>query len=77
MIEKQINEELDDEKNHKEHGEDPEPKLSVTEKESSASKQNGKHRVQLYVDPRSTKIRKNFSVLNENIQNIRKIDPDL
>lgn len=38
---------------------------------------NAKKRIQMYIDPRSTKIRHNFRVLNENLAEIRKIDPTL
>ena len=31
----------------------------------------------MFVDPRSTKIRDNFQVLNENLAEIRKLDPNL
>jgi hypothetical protein len=31
----------------------------------------------MYVDPRSAKIRENFQVLNENLAEIKKIDPNL
>ena len=36
-----------------------------------------KKRIQMFVDPRSTKFRKNFKVVNEHIKNIRKVDPSL
>ncbi|CAI2360260.1 unnamed protein product [Moneuplotes crassus] len=35
-----------------------------------------KKKVQSFVDPRSSKIRKNFKVINEHIENLKKIDPN-
>jgi hypothetical protein len=31
----------------------------------------------MYVDPRSSKVRDNFEVLNNNLAEIRKLDPNL
>lgn len=34
-------------------------------------------RIQVFIDPRSSKFRKNFGVVNENINQIRNADPNL
>ena len=39
--------------------------------------ENSKRRIQMFIDPRSSKIRTNFKELNHNLAEIRKVDPNL
>jgi len=54
-----------------------EEKQAAMRKEIEKLTQQAKKRVQLFVDPRSQRIRKNFRKLNDNLSEIRKVDPSL
>ena len=47
------------------------------QEEIARIREMSERRIQMYIDPRSHKLRENFKVLNENLAEIRKIDPSL
>ncbi|CDW91313.1 UNKNOWN [Stylonychia lemnae] len=74
QISKQINGQLDQIFERQRQADDEEYRFK---QDIDQIKSNQSRRIQNFVDPRATKIRKNFRVINEKLDEIRKLDPHL
>ncbi|CDW75903.1 UNKNOWN [Stylonychia lemnae] len=74
QIERAVSNQVDKEWKHRY---DAEAEQKALQQEIMKITEQSKRRVQMFVDPRSSRIRQNFKVLNQNLAEIRKLDPNM